>query len=154
VGSSYTNNSSAARITDFDQESNMHSRLQRLAPLVAAVSSLILTGCGGGGGTSGATTAPANSSPQTYSVGGSVSGLNGTVVLHNNGGDELHIAASGSLSFATRLATGATYAVTVNASAGQQCSVASGSGTVAAADVTSVNIHCAPIPLKVSMEAV
>ena len=49
----------------------------------------------------------------TYSVGGTVSGLSGTVVLQDNGGDNLSVSANGSFTFATQLASGAGYAVTV-----------------------------------------
>ena len=56
----------------------------------------------------------------TYSVGGTVSGLSGTVVLQNNAGDDLSVAASGPFVFGTLLATGAAYNVTVKTSpAGQ-----------------------------------
>ena len=41
----------------------------------------------------------------TYSVGGTVSGLSGTVVLQDNGGDDLSVTASGPFTFATKLAT-------------------------------------------------
>ena len=37
-----------------------------------------------------------------YSIGGTVSGLSGTVVLQDNGGDDLSVTASGSFTFATR----------------------------------------------------
>ena len=83
----------------------------------------------------------------TYSVGGSVTGLSGTVVLRNNGGDDLSVAASGSFSFATRLPDGAAYAVSVKTNpAGQTCSVAGGSGTVSGANVTGVAVTCTAIP--------
>ena len=49
----------------------------------------------------------------TYSVGGTLSGLSGTVVLQDNGGDNLTLTANGSFTFATQLASGAAYAVTV-----------------------------------------
>ena len=81
--------------------------------------------------------------PSTYSVGGTVSGLSGSVVLQDNGGDNLTVAANGSFTFATKLASGAAYAVTVQTNpAGQTCTVASGSGTIASANVTNVAVTC------------
>jgi hypothetical protein len=80
----------------------------------------------------------------TYSVGGAVSGLAGTVVLQDNGGDSLPVAGNGAFTFATRLAGGAAYAVTVlTQPSGQTCAVTGGTGTVAAANVTSVGVTCA-----------
>ena len=85
------------------------------------------------------------SSSSTYSVGGSVSGLSGTVVLRDNGGDDLTLTANGPFSFATKLAGGAAYNVTVKTNpSGQSCSVANGSGTIAAADVTTSPSAAAP----------
>ena len=79
-----------------------------------------------------------------YSVGGTVSGLSGTVVLQDNGGDNLSVTASGPFTFATSLASGAAYSVTVNTNpSGQTCTVSNGSGTVAAANVTGVAVSCA-----------
>ena len=74
----------------------------------------------------------AGGSAPTYSVGGSVTGLSGTVVLRDNGGDDLTLTANGSFAFVTKLATGAAYNVTVKTNpSGQTCSVANGSGTIA-----------------------
>ena len=42
----------------------------------------------------------------SFSVGGSVSGLSGTVVLQDNGGDDLSVTASGPFTFATKVAAG------------------------------------------------
>ncbi len=81
----------------------------------------------------------------TYSIGGSVSGLSGTVVLQDNGGDDLSVSANGAFAFATKLPTGAAYNVTVKTNpAGQTCTVANGSGTVGSANVTSVAVTCKP----------
>ena len=80
----------------------------------------------------------------SYSVGGTVSGLSGTVVLQDNGGDNLSVTANGSFTFATALASGAAYSVTVKTNpSGQSCTVSNGSGTVAAANVTNVAVSCA-----------
>ena len=79
----------------------------------------------------------------SFSVGGSVSGLSGTVVLQDNGGDDLSVAASGPFTFATKVATGSAYSVTVKTNpSGQTCTVASGTGTMGSANVTSVAVTC------------
>ena len=81
--------------------------------------------------------------PTTFSIGGSVSGLSGTVTLQNNGGDDLAIAADGTFEFDTALDDGVDYEVTVSGQpASQECSVSNGNGTIAAADVTGVNVAC------------
>ncbi|MHB8874748.1 MAG: beta strand repeat-containing protein [Myxococcaceae bacterium] len=79
-----------------------------------------------------------------YTIGGTVTGLTGTVVLNNNGGDALTLTADGTFTFATGLVTASAYAVTVATQpSGQVCTVASGSGTVATANVTNVTVTCA-----------
>ena len=80
----------------------------------------------------------------SYTVGGSVSGLSGTVVLQDNGGDNLPLSANGTFTFATALAGGTAYNVTVKTNpAGQTCTVSNGSGTIASANITNVTITCA-----------
>ncbi|WP_192954723.1 beta strand repeat-containing protein [Gallaecimonas mangrovi] len=82
-------------------------------------------------------------SSNTYTLGGSVSGLDGSVVLENNSGDDLTLASNGSFSFATAITDGSSYSVTVKTQPdGQTCSVSSGSGTVSSANVTSVAVSC------------
>jgi hypothetical protein len=84
--------------------------------------------------------------PVTATIGGTVSGLQGTgLILQNNGGDSLTIAQNGTFTFTTPV-TGPTdaYAVTVlDQPTGplQICTVASGSGT-ASANVTNVSVTC------------
>ena len=82
----------------------------------------------------------------TYTIGGTVTGLAGTgLVLQDNGGDNLNITANGAFTFATKLASGTTYAVTVATQPGsptQTCTVASGSGTVGGSTVNNVAIAC------------
>src|SRR5262249_26325387 len=86
--------------------------------------------------------------PAAYSGGGGAAGVSGgTVVLQDNGGDDLSVSANGSFAFATKLASGAAYAVTVKTNpAGQTCTVSAGSGTVAQANVTSVVVSCSNQP--------
>ena len=101
----------------------------RLAPQPANVTSVTVT-CSTG----------------TFSVGGSVSGLEGSgLVLRNNGGDDLPIASNGSFTFATELASGSTFAVTVATQPtrpSQTCTVADASGTIGGGDVRTVKVTC------------
>ena len=95
-------------------------------------------GAAGGGSSGSSGLAP------SYSIGGTVTGLTGTLVLQNNGGDHLTIhSGSNTLTFATPLFTSAAYAVTVvTQPTGQFCAVSNGSGTVSHANVTDVNVTC------------
>ena len=97
---------------------------------------LHLTGCGGGGSTGG-------SSNATYTIGGTVTGLTGTVVLENNGGDELTIYVDGTFVFTTPLTDGSGYNVTVKAHpANQTCFVTNGAGIISGQDVTNIGVNC------------
>ena len=81
-----------------------------------------------------------------YTVGGTVSGLSGTVVLQDNGGDDLSVGGNGSFTFATPVAAGAGYAVTVKTSpAGQTCRSPTAPARSAAANVTNVAVSCTTI---------
>ncbi|HYK26804.1 MAG TPA: alpha/beta hydrolase-fold protein [Streptosporangiaceae bacterium] len=94
------------------------------------------SGSGTGGGTGG------GSGSGTYSVGGTVSGLSGPVVLEDNSGDDLTVSANGPFLFATQLASGASYNVTVKtAPPGQACTVAAGAGTITA-NITNITVTC------------
>ena len=81
----------------------------------------------------------------TYKIGGMVSGLSGTgLVLENNGGDNLSVSANGSFTFATPIASGTNYSVTVltqPTNPAQTCAATSGNGT-ADANVTAVQVTC------------
>ena len=99
----------------------------------------IITATATDGSVSGSATLYVNS----YSVGGTVSGLTGSVMLTNNGTDNLTVMANGNFVFATGLATGAAYNVSVTTQpSGQTCAVSSPSGTVGSAAVTSVTVTC------------
>jgi len=75
-------------------------------------------------------------------IGGTVSGLNGTLVLQNNGGNNLATATNGTFQFTQKVAAGRPYAVSVlTHPEGQTCTVANASGT-ANANVTNVAVTC------------
>jgi predicted transcriptional regulator len=80
----------------------------------------------------------------TYSVGGTVSGLTGTgLILLNNGTDPLSVTTDGPFTFATEIAEGSTYAITIASyPTGQTCAIINGSGTVGMAEVTDVVVTC------------
>lgn len=78
-----------------------------------------------------------------YSIGGSVVGLSGSLVLEDNGGDALVRNADGTFTFANALPAGSTYSVTVAVQpASQLCTVSNGNGVITNANVTNVQVHC------------
>jgi hypothetical protein len=83
-----------------------------------------------------------------FAVGGAVSGLaGGTLVLRNNGGDDVEVTSDGPFAFAAPVASGAAFAVAVAQQPGtpsQTCVVSGGTGAVVAAAVTSVVVTCEP----------
>jgi 6-phosphogluconolactonase len=78
-----------------------------------------------------------------FTVNAAVSGLNASgsgLVLQDNGGDNLTVTTSGTDPFATQVASGGAYAVTVHTqptNPGQFCTVTNGSGTIGAVAVTA-----------------
>lgn len=76
------------------------------------------------------------------SVGGTISGLTGTLVLQNNGGNSLATASNGAFQFTNRVQAGRSFAVTVARHPDNQtCTVAGGSGT-ATTNITNVSVTC------------
>lgn len=112
----------------------------------------VLAGCGGGGGGGGGdSAAPAPSTTpaavNTYTVGGSVSGLSHTGLVLANGSEKLAVAAGGSsFVFAQAQSEGANYSVVVDQQpAGLSCSVQGGAGTVAKANINGLVVACTPL---------
>ncbi|MDR0780318.1 MAG: hypothetical protein LBF16_06435 [Pseudomonadales bacterium] len=120
-------------------------RLAFIAPLMLA-----LAACGGGndaptvnnpppadnGGGGGAT---------TFAIGVTINGLpaSNSIVLQNNGGDDLTANANGNFFFKTTLATATKYTVTIKTPpAGALCSLSNASGTTAGANVTNISVDC------------
>lgn len=102
--------------------------------VLGAVSFMNLVGCN----------SSSNTSTPTYSVGGSITGLTGTLVLQNNKGNDLTLKTGNkTFSFSNKLTSGAAYSVKVlTQPVSQTCTVTSGSGTIASADISSVAISC------------
>ncbi|MCC7200861.1 MAG: hypothetical protein IT483_15220 [Gammaproteobacteria bacterium] len=83
-----------------------------------------------------------DNAPTYVKIGGEVAGLSGTVILRNNGQDDLTVTTNGAFTFGLSIASGDAYAVTVRTQPlGQVCTVTSGTGT-ATATVTSVRVTC------------
>jgi hypothetical protein len=88
---------------------------------------------GGGGGIS------------KYTIGGTVTGLSGSLVLQDNSGDNKTVSSNGAFTFATQIASGSAYNVTVlTQPSGQTCAVTGGGGTTTA-NVTSLAVNCTNI---------
>ena len=104
----------------------------------------VLSACGGSNSSSGTPPPPGN-----FAIGGSVSGMTGTgLVLQDNGGDNLSISSNGAFTFATAVASGRAYAVTVliqPSGPNRVCTVTDGSGA-ANANITNVEVECSPSP--------
>lgn len=103
-------------------------------------------GNGTGTATSNVTSVSVTCSTGSFSVGGTVSGVSGSgLVLRNNGGDDLPIASNGSFTFATALASGSAFEVSVATQPtrpSQTCTVADASGIIGGGDVRTVKVTC------------
>lgn len=95
----------------------------------------------------------ASSCGVSYNVGGIVSELvdGETVVLQNNGGDNIEITANGEFIFSTMFLDGGTYNVTVLTQPNSQpCRVNNGSGTINGGDATDVVVICSALPVAIA----
>lgn len=114
----------------------------------------LMAGCGGGGAAApGAPVPPVTGTPLTqFAVGGTVTGLEqGASVTLANGSEKLTVAANGSFSFPTKLATGSGFSISASAPGGYSCKVSEGSGTVGSADSTKTAVACMPVVLAGAM---
>ncbi len=108
--------------------------------IIVVVASLALVSCGDDINPG---SVDAGLAGDTFAIGGSVSGLtSGSVVLQNNGGDDLTVSTNGSFVFATEVASGSAYSVTVlTQPVNHSCSVSMEAGTVSAA-VNNISVTC------------
>ena len=78
-----------------------------------------------------------------YAVGGTVSGLTGTLTLANNGINALTLFANGPFNFSKILPTGSAYSVTVTGQpVGQTCSVSNATGTISTSNISNITVNC------------
>jgi parallel beta-helix repeat protein len=89
-------------------------------------------------------------STNAYAVGGTASGISGSVVLRNNGGDDLTLTTDDPFTFPTPVADMAGYEVSIYSSTGQICTIANETGIINGADVTDVILSCDPVSDSVS----
>jgi hypothetical protein len=103
-------------------------------------------------GATNITTVSISCAVSVFTVGGNVSGLTGSgLVLQNNAGNDLGIAANGSFAFSNSVASGNSYSVTIKSqpsSPAQVCTVGSAVGTVGAGNVSNVAVDCAAAPVS------
>jgi hypothetical protein len=81
----------------------------------------------------------------SFTVGGSVTGLIGTgLVLQDNSGDNLGITANGNFTFKTPLLTAAAYSVSIltQPTGAQQCTASQNTGTIGTSNVINVAVDC------------
>ncbi len=105
---------------------------------------MLVTACGGGGGYGGGSSGM--SAGLTYTVGGTISGLNAgsTVVLQDNGADNLSVTQNGVFTFKTPINYTTGYDVSVlTQPAAQTCTVTNAVGAYPGMSVTNVTVTCA-----------
>ena len=81
----------------------------------------------------------------TYTVGGSVTGLGSgkSLVLQNNGGDDLTVSSNDTFTFATPVASGSSYTVSVlTPPTDQNCSIGNSQNTIAGENISDVTVVC------------
>lgn len=109
-------------------------------PALAILCTFALSGCGGGGGSG----AQGGGVAQTYTIGGSISGLSASGLTIAAGSQTLSPAANAtSFVFPTAVPSGTAYSVTVSSQpSGETCLLENGSGMVASANITNVQLSC------------
>jgi len=125
----------------------MQSRNALSAPVV-----LLLCAACGGGNNSGSTPGndPGNNPgapppPPAYTIGGTVTGLQGSGLVLQNGNAHLSVSSNGAFKFPDTLIGGTSYSVSVQTQPSnptQSCTVTNGGGTVGATNITNISVAC------------
>jgi hypothetical protein len=114
--------------------------------VVLAGTFLVLNACDDGSGNSSSTT-------QTFTVGGSVSGLDSgdKVVLLNNGSDALTMSANSGFTFSSPVNANGAYSVIVETQpTGEVCTVSKGGGAGVTANISGVAVACSTDKYSIS----
>ncbi|MFZ0731287.1 MAG: kelch repeat-containing protein [Candidatus Sulfotelmatobacter sp.] len=115
-------------------------------PLLVGTIIAILCGLGCGGGSIGGTKITPN-----YTIGVGVTGLTGTLVLQNNGANNLSVTGNGNFSFTTQIAGGSAYNVTIlTQPSGQTCTLGSNAAGMANSNVM-VAVTCSATMYTISV---
>jgi hypothetical protein len=93
-----------------------------------------------------------NCATNSYTLGGTVAGLNGTVVL-KNGTQEVTVTSNGTFAFPQTLLSGTAYDVQVKTPpAIQDCTVTRGTGSVGSGNVSNVQVTCVTHAYQVKVD--
>jgi hypothetical protein len=132
------------------------NHIRVLGALLFSFAMAALPGCGGGGGGNsnngnggdGGNGGSPPPPPLTFTIGGNVSGLAGTLILQNNAGDDLILqggAAPLAFTFSSEMAAGRAYAVTIRTQPDRQECVVENDHGVANGNVTDVTVSCSSV---------
>jgi hypothetical protein len=165
--SSYSNQASKTAQYIVTSYANVHSSITPTLPQTVNYGTMLsftgtpstgytetISGCGGSfNGTTltstitSACSVTASATINTYSIGGTLSGLvSGSTITFLDNGTDAKSLSNGSFTFTTKIAYGSTYVVTKSADPyGHTCVITNGTGTVALANVTTVSAVCTAI---------
>lgn len=105
-----------------------------------------LSGDAGKSSTSSVTTVKVVCVTNTYNLGGTISGLGaGETLTLRNSPENLTGQVNGAFTFATKVADGSTYGVSVldtSVPAGKSCTIANAAGTMGSADLSTIAVTC------------
>ena len=90
----------------------------------------------------------------SYTIGGTASGITADVVLQNNGADDLMVSSDGDFTFASELADGSSYNVSILSQPSEQsCTLTNNVGTVNGANIADISLACTPKSYQISATA-
>jgi len=105
-------------------------------PVLVICTVFMLNACGGG-------------EEGSFSIGGTVEGLSGSLILQNNGGDDFATTENGEFEFSKTLSNTMSYSASIlSKPATQDCTISNASGAVNSTAVTNILVSCNDIPVE------